>query len=140
MVSTPNDSTQYTWEKFSHTFTASGNSLIIRFEVSLLGYVGIDGVCIHEALHTGLPGYGSSSSATIFPNPISSIATIKTAENLQDATLSIFNAMGTEVKFIPNISGHEITMQKENLPGGIYFFRIGQDDRLISTRRIIIAD
>jgi len=138
-ATTPADTSQYTWEKFSYTFTADITTATIFFDVYQTGYVGIDGVCIQEAISTGLEGYGSSS-AIIFPNPVSTLATIKSAENLKNATLSIFDVMGNELKTIPNICGNEIKLNRDNLPGGIYFIRIVQDDRIVSTRRVVFTN
>lgn len=61
---------------------------------------------------------------SISPNPFSKQTTLQTNKNLQNVTLTVYNSFGQEVKEIRNISGQAITLQRDNLPSGIYFLRI----------------
>jgi photosystem II stability/assembly factor-like uncharacterized protein len=73
-----------------------------------------------------------------FPNPFSFETTIQANINLNSATLSIYNALGQEVKTINNISGKEITLQRDNLPEGIYFIRLVEGDKIIANGKLIV--
>ncbi len=44
--STPDDSTQYTWESAYYTFIPTNSSITITFKPSKLQYIGIDGACL----------------------------------------------------------------------------------------------
>lgn len=75
----------------------------------------------------------------IYPNPFSSQTTLQTDKILKDATLTVYNSIGRQVKQIKNIFG-PITLERDNLPGGIYFIRLTQDNKTIATEQVIIAN
>jgi hypothetical protein len=76
----------------------------------------------------------------LFPNPFSTVTTLQTNINLNAANLSIYNALGQEIKTIKNISGQEIILHRDNLPSGIYFIRLKEDNKIIATEKLIITD
>lgn len=76
----------------------------------------------------------------IFPNPFSSMTTIHSDIIFKDATLTIYNSLGQEVKMLKNIFGQSITIQRDNLPIGLYSIRVTQNNKLIATDKLIIAD
>jgi hypothetical protein len=76
----------------------------------------------------------------VYPNPFSAETNFQTTENLKNATLTIYNSNGHIVKQIRNISGQTITLSRDNLPSGIYFSRLVQNNILISTSKLVITD
>jgi len=76
----------------------------------------------------------------IYPNPFSSSTTLKTEKHFVDATLTVYNPFGQQVKQIQNISGQTITLHRDNLPGGLYFVRLTEDSKTITTNKLIITD
>lgn len=76
----------------------------------------------------------------VCPNPFSSSTTLQTDKILKDATLTVYNLFGQQVKQIKNISGQTIVFHRDNLPSGLYFLRITQDSRIISADKLIITD
>lgn len=54
---------------------------------------------------TGIEEAGSGSGLSIYPNPFSFPTTLQADENFKDATLSVYNSYGQQVKEIKNISG-----------------------------------
>lgn len=82
----------------------------------------------------------NNDSFTLFPNPFSLWTTIKIAEIVNDATLTVYNLTGQQVKQIKNISGQTIIMHRDNLPCGVYFIRLTQDNKTLTTDKIIISD
>ena len=79
-------------------------------------------------------------SFQIYPNPFSTQTTIQVDEVLKDATLTIFNLFGQKVKQTKNISGKTITLNRDNLPSGLYFIRLIQSDKTFITERFVITD
>ena len=77
---------------------------------------------------------------SIFPNPFSSSTTLRTDNLLKSATLSVYNLYGQTVKQIKNISGQTVTLFRDNLPGGLYFFRLTQDNKTFATDKLIITN
>ena len=76
----------------------------------------------------------------IFPNPFETQATVQFDKNLNDANLMMYNMIGEQVKEIKNISGSSYSIQRDNLPSGIYFISLMQNSMLVTTKRIVIAD
>lgn len=80
----------------------------------------------------------ASSIINIFPNPFETQATVQFDKNLNDANLLLYNMIGQQIKEIKNISGTSYSIQRDDLPSGIYFISLMQDNMLITTKRIVI--
>lgn len=76
----------------------------------------------------------------IYPNPFSTQTTLQTDKLLYNATLTIYNLYGQQVRQMGNLSGQTIFFQRENLPSGIYFLRLMQDNKVIATNKVVITD
>jgi len=83
---------------------------------------------------------GNSERLTIYPNPFSSQTTLQSDRIFKDAALTVYNVYGQQVKQIKSISGQSITLHRNNLPGGLYFIRLAQDNKTIATDRLVITD
>jgi hypothetical protein len=83
----------------------------------------------------------SKNQYFIFPNPFSSQTTLYTNNLLiKNATLIVYNSLGQIVKQIRNICGQTITLHRDNLPSGLYFIRLIQDNKIITTHKLVITD
>ncbi len=91
-------------------------------------------------LITGIDENITENHLFIFPNPFSSMTTIHTDSDFKDATLIVFNLSGQQVKQIKNISGQTVTLHRDNLPMGLYFIHLIQDNKTITTHKLIITD
>lgn len=76
----------------------------------------------------------------IYPNPFSLTSTLKTNENLKDATLTVYNSFGQQVKQIKNINGQTMTLHRGNLPSGLYFLRLSQNNKTYTLDKFVISD
>lgn len=76
----------------------------------------------------------------IYPNPFSNHTIIESADYLTNATLTLYNSLGQQVKQLNSISGKEIILQREGLPGGLYFFNISQNNKIIRTDKLMISN
>jgi hypothetical protein len=93
-------------------------------------------------------GFSSAHSISVFPNPFSMQTTIQTDRSFKDATLTVYNLYGQQVKQLNNISGQTVTLQRDNLPGGLYFISITQSPspegeglgEVIATKKLVITD
>ncbi len=79
-------------------------------------------------------------SLRIYPNPFHSVATIVWNRTILDGTLHISNEYGQNIRTIKSISGQEIKLDRRDLPGGVYFIRLTQDNALIGTEKMIITN
>lgn len=75
-----------------------------------------------------------------FPNPFSTQTTLQTDNHLHNATLTVYNCFGQIVRKIKNISGNTATLHRDNLPNGLYFVELTQDNKQIETKKLIITD
>lgn len=82
----------------------------------------------------------SSSTLFAFPNPFSATSTLQVNRVLSSATLTVFNLYGQEVLQLKQLSGSTIVINRENLPEGLYFIQLKQDQELLGTAKIVIAD
>ena len=76
----------------------------------------------------------------IFPNPFSEQTTLQIDSFLHNATLSVDNCFGQTVKQIKNISGQTVILTRDNLPSGLYFIRLTENNNVLATSKLVIAD
>lgn len=80
------------------------------------------------------------NSLEVFPNPFSINTTIQSDKFLKNASLIVYNSIGNSVKRIDNINGQTFIFYRENLPSGLYFLHIKQDNKIIATNKLVITD
>jgi hypothetical protein len=76
----------------------------------------------------------------IYPNPFSMQATLWTDNLFKNANLTVYNSFGQFVKQIKNISGQTITLYRCNLPSGLYFLYLTEDNKILSIDKLLIID
>ena len=67
-------------------------------------------------------------------------AFIKTNDNFNDVTLTIYNPSGQEVHKTQINSGQTYSFSRDNLPSGLYFVRLTEDDKILDTQKLIITE
>lgn len=82
----------------------------------------------------------STGEVNIYPNPFSSSTTLQADTLLKNATLTVYNSAGKQVKQIKNIAGQEITLYCDNLSSGLYFILLTQDNKTLATDKFVISD
>lgn len=82
----------------------------------------------------------TNSFINISPNPFKTKTTIRTDKILQDATLTVYNSFGQQVKQLKNITGQEITLRQDNLSSGLYIVRLTKNNMVIASEKLIIID
>ena len=97
--------------------------------------------CDCDSTITGQPSIEKEKlKINIYPNPFSTLATLRTDNLFKNVTLTVYNLYGQTVKQIKNISGQTITLQRDNLPSGLYLMRLSQENKIIATRKLVISD
>ena len=76
----------------------------------------------------------------IYPNPFTNQTVLQTYKVLTNATLALYNSLGQQVKQLNNINGQTVTLNRDNLPSGLYYLQLTQDNQTIATDKIVIAD
>jgi hypothetical protein len=56
------------------------------------------------------------------------------------ATLTIYNSYGQNLKQVKSISGQAISLNRDNLPSGLYFISLSEENKIIAVEKLIITD
>ncbi len=127
--------THYGWARFDILESSAS------FTVKDYAFQSTPNTCIQAGQTSlGLNEILTNNNFSVFPNPCISSTIIHTKENLNNATMTIFNAFGQTLKQINNISGQTISLNRENLPSGIYFIGLTEYNKIISIEKLIIVD
>ena len=111
------------------------------FTIKDYAYESTPNACIQAGRTTlGSTENGTTPIFSVFPNHFISSTTIQTIENLNNATLTIYNSYGKMVKQVTNISGQTATLTRENLSSGLYFIRLTEENKIIAAEKLIIID
>lgn len=78
--------------------------------------------------------------SSFFPNPMVDEATLFFEGHLQNASLIVCNSLGQEVKRISHISGQTLRLQRDHLPGGLYFYQITEENRVIGKGKLVMSE
>lgn len=139
-LTTPQDSSQFTWETACFTFTPNTSTVNVAFTPTTLQYIGIDGVCLTTSMASGISEANFNSLLMISQNPFSTQTVLQFKEYVNNGSLSIENSVGQTVIQIKNINGKEYTLYRNNLPAGLYFLRFTQDNKVVDTKRMFVLD
>lgn len=126
--------TYYGWARFDLLAISSS------FTIKDYAFESTPNACIQAGKTNVGSNENSIKKISVFPNPFISSTTIKTIDNLKNATLTIYNSYGKTIKQIKNISGQTISLSRDNLSCGIYFIRITEENKIIAVEKLIIRD
>lgn len=77
---------------------------------------------------------------TIAPNPFSTQTMVYAQVPMHDASLSVVNCVGETVFQVKNLNGLMFSFDRSSLPQGLYFFQMVQNDNVVATSKVVIAD
>ncbi len=92
----------------------------------------------HCLATTGIPGIELPDSMNVYPDPFDISATIEFQKELQNACLRIYNIWGQVVK-TQIVTGNRMILERNNLPGGIYYLQVTTGHGVIMKCKIIIS-
>lgn len=130
-----------TWTLESSGVTTELNS--VYFPSNDVGYVvGENGVILkfEEAIGIDNPLFSQKNKVIIYPNPFETISVLKISEDIKinSAELRIYDTYGREVFKITKIRSNKIELNRKGLNNGLYFYRLSENQSIISTGKIII--
>jgi hypothetical protein len=127
--------TYYGWVRLDLLATSSS------FTIKDYAYQSTPNTCIQSGQTTRAVNENSNKDiVSIFPNPFISSTTIKTINHLKNATLIIYNSFGQTLKQVKNITGQTVSLTRDNLPNGLYFIRLTEENKIIAVEKLIITD
>ncbi len=127
--------TYYGWARLDLLSTSTS------FTIKDYAYESTPNACIQSG--QTILGINENLNKNIFsivPNPFISSTTIQTIGNLKNATLTIYNLYGQTLKQVNNISGQTVSLSRDNLPSGLYFIRLTEENKIIAVEKLIITD
>lgn len=96
---------------------------------------------------TGISTLQNIGQLTISPNPFTTSTTLSIKNLFNDGTLTVNNCLGQTVAQINlsanqlvNLNGQTIIFNRENLPSGLYFVRLTEEEKIIAIEKLIITD
>jgi len=129
-----NDS-YYGWARLD--VTASSTS----FTIKDYAYQSTPNKCILSGQTSlGLDKKLTNKVISVFPNPCNSIATLKANVNFRNATITIQNIYGQIVKQLNKISNQTIYLSIDNIPSGLYFITVKENNKVLAVEKLVITD
>jgi hypothetical protein len=86
----------------------------------------------------GIAELSNDDRLEISPNPFSSWAIIRSAVPFEDAALEVYNPLGQRVRAYESLEGTELTINREDLPCGIYFARLVKNGAITASKKFVI--
>ena len=106
--------------------TARNNSIVARYVIEKIS--GINNT------------YNTIETINIYPNPFYNDATLYSNILLHNASLELRNSIGQTVSITKQLAGHEVKIERNNLPAGLYFLQLSEENQVIATHKFIISD
>jgi len=126
--------TYYGWVRLDVVPTSSS------FTVKDYAYQSTSNACIQAGQTTLGLTHLNENTFSIFPNPFTSSTTIQTSSNLSNASITISNAYGQTVKRVENISGQSVSLSRDDLPIGLYFIELTDENTIIAFEKMLLTD
>lgn len=126
--------TYYGWARFDLL------AISASFTIKDYAYESTPNGCIQAGKINVGNNQNTNKNISISPNPFISSTTIKSIDNLKNATLTIYNSFGKALKQINHISGKTISLLRYNLPSGLYFIRLTEENKMIAVEKLVITE
>jgi len=103
------------------------------FYIDALSFSGTAPIGINELVE-------NNNYSKLYPNPFNTNATITIDDKikLNMASVIIYDVLGKEMKRINNITSNTITIEKGDMPNGIYFYKVINNETKITTGKFIV--
>lgn len=82
----------------------------------------------------------NNNTCQFFPNPFSNQTVMKTNGTFSNAILTIYTSLGQKVKQLSNINGQSYILSQDNMPNGLYFYKIEEGNKILSTGKIEVVN
>jgi hypothetical protein len=101
-------------------------------------YYYIDDVSV--SFITGAGNLSGAADVKVWPNPFFRSATIRTSAGFNNAGLYVYNATGIQVRQTGSLQGKEFVLDRRELPAGIYYLVLKEENSILWTHKIMITD
>lgn len=123
--------------------TPKNNLTGLAFVNPNLGFaVGEKGVILKYSAPSSINNQGLQTGyqLTLYPNPFNHNSILKIEGNLllENPVLKIKNILGVETELLYSVDHNEIILDRNNLPAGLYFYELTDNDRRIGNGKFMI--
>lgn len=115
-------------------FFLSGSHKLLCYALNNNSYIYSSGSTC-DAL-SAIPESENQNVHSVFPNPFEAETNFYFNSDLKNATLSVYNTSGINVK-THQFSGNHFKFEKADLPRGVYFFLINQEANRVGSGKLI---
>ncbi|MCY7409447.1 MAG: serine hydrolase [Chitinophagales bacterium] len=126
------------WKSKSIDLSNYSGNVIIKFEDISYGGNNLFIDDVNIGLSTSVADVRSTDDAKVFPNPFHSTTTIELSRSIQNAECIVYDNLGREIKHLRNITSKTITINRDNMSDGIYFFTIIENGKIISKGKMVV--
>ncbi|NQU33549.1 MAG: T9SS type A sorting domain-containing protein [Bacteroidetes bacterium] len=144
---------RFNWEWWipvkSDTIIYPLDSLMIKFtftsdsiETNRDGWM-IDDILTASAewqLCSDITEISDSNNFSAYPNPFSKQTRIEYKRDIANSKIIIYNSTGLKVRQDDNTNGQSTIVSRDNLPSGIYYLVIVQNEKIIGKIKLLIID
>ncbi|MDF2435721.1 MAG: hypothetical protein K0Q95_97 [Bacteroidota bacterium] len=102
------------------------------------GVIDMGALEFHTAL--GIPANVKSNSYSVYPNPFNSTATIQFSGSVNNAEINLYNVCGQKVRTSVVKSGSSTTLNRDDLPEGVYYLQLKQEKEITTVKLIITSN
>ncbi len=82
-----------------------------------------------DQCYSGINEISSTTSLLLSPNPFTTSTTLTLQGTYHNPSLFIYNLLGQEVRSIPVGTSKQVTIPRGNLPAGMYFYKLIEDNK-----------
>ena len=93
---------------------------------------------ICDSIATGISDGSDMAHYTFSPSPMTTEATLVFPNVYGNATFSLYAPNGVCVRQINNVTEGKLTLTRDELPAGLYFYMVQSDNSIITTGKIMI--
>jgi hypothetical protein len=135
VLTTPDDSTQFTWESACYSFTTEMATNSFKFRPSGYQYIAIDGACL---LQEGAVGMNETKLplVEIYPNPASNHIVVKGLRIGMDISLVDMSGRNIAINSITDDS-EEIRISTDLIQNGFYTIVVSDGQRNIRRKLLV---
>lgn len=131
-------------------FKGSARSNAVAFSIGGYGYVGTGydslptkDVWRYDPLSNGIDEIEKlRSSVKLYPNPMQTLTTLEFDHSSLNAfskiSFILYDINGREIKHIEEVTTSTLSINRENMNSGMYFYKLIADDRMIAAGKLVV--
>ncbi len=99
----------------------------------------LSGCTVTTYCYTGIYEIENNKTISIFPNPLTTSATIKidAPQTFANTTAQLYDMLGNKVSEV-KLQNNQATLQRGNLPSGIYFYKVISENTVIGQGKVAV--